>query len=218
MELNLLESVDRPVDRSDRLRKRLAHTPRQRADFCRFDHEYFDGESGYGGYYYDGRHEPAVRRMIDHYRLGRDASVLDVGCAKGFMLYEFHKLGITGVRGCDVSRYAVEHAKPEISDRLDVLGADRLCYPDKSFDLAYSIDALHNLEPDACDQAIAELMRVSRAHIFLQVASCESPADEKNLRDWAVTIKTIRTREQWRDAFRRLGYAGDCHFKIFRTL
>jgi len=215
LETDLLARARRPVDRSDRLCLRRTQTPQQRAELCRFDREYFDGQSGYGGYHYDGRHEPAVRHMIDFFALNRDSSLLDVGCAKGFMLYEFFKLGITDVRGCDISAYALANAKPEIRDRLDRLSADHLTYPDRSFDLVYSIDTIHNLAPDACDQAIREIVRVSRRHTFIQVASYEGAEQEHGLREWGITVQTFRSKPQWRDAFRALGYTGHYYFKMF---
>jgi SAM-dependent methyltransferase len=218
MELNLLELAERPTRRDDRLALRLAHTPTQREEFLRFDHEYFDGSSGYGGYYYDGRHAASARRMIDHYRLTTTSRVLDVGCAKGFLLYEFFQNGLTNVSGCDISTYAIEHAKPEIRDRLRVLNADSLDYPDDMFDLAYSIDTLHNLDPKSCDIAIRELQRVSADHVFVQVASFDSDTEKRNLQDWAVTIKTLRSIDQWRDALANIGFTGDCYFKRFKTL
>ena len=48
--------------------------------------------------------------------------VLDVGCAKGFMLYDLTKLipGIE-VKGIDISSYAIENSKEEIRENI-VLG------------------------------------------------------------------------------------------------
>ncbi|MCA1558354.1 MAG: hypothetical protein LC731_07440, partial [Acidobacteria bacterium] len=53
-----------------------------------FGREYFDGGRmyGYGGYNYHPRFwQGVVRRIRDYYSLEDDASLLDVGCAKGFM-------------------------------------------------------------------------------------------------------------------------------------
>ncbi|MBI3316261.1 MAG: hypothetical protein HYZ87_04735, partial [Candidatus Omnitrophica bacterium] len=90
----------------------------------RFGKEYFDGDRlyGYGGYNYHPRFwTDTVRRFCDHYRLTEDASVLDVGCAKGFMLYDFKKL-IPGlnITGLDISPYAYEHALVEMKPFLRV--------------------------------------------------------------------------------------------------
>lgn len=215
MEVDLLESINGKVDRSQRLARRRKLTDSQRDGIRRFEWEYFDGPDNYGGYHYDGRHEPAARVMIDRYGLGADSSVLDVGCAKGFMLYEFVRLGIENVRGCDVSRYAVAEAHPGVKDRLKIMSADRLGFPDASFDLVYSIDVVHNLSPEASDRAIGEMMRVSRGAVFIQAASFETPEEEARLIDWGITVKTFRSKQDWRETFERLGYQGDFFFKTF---
>ena len=215
METDVLTALNCQADRSKRLAMRRSMTPTLRAEHARYGREYFDGPTGYGGYYYDGRHESTVRQMIEKYELTPESSVLEVGCAKGFMLYEFHRLGIINVRGCDISEYAVLHGKPEIADRLSVMSADRLDFPDDSFDLVYSIDVLHNLDPDASERAIQEIMRVSCRAAFIQVDSYDTPAEQRNLSDWVVTIKTVRSKDDWRAMFRRLGYPGDYYFKVF---
>ncbi|MBU0717429.1 MAG: class I SAM-dependent methyltransferase [Planctomycetes bacterium] len=216
MEVDLLTRITaQQPDRSERLAVRRTLTESQRVELGQFEEEYFDGPTGYGGYYYDGRHALAVRKMIERYELSADSRVLDIGCAKGFMLYEFLRAGIEGVCGCDVSRYAIAHAHPEIKDRLEVMSADQLGFPDGAFDLVYSIDVIHNLAPADCDRAIKEIMRVSRRAKFIQVVSFETAAEEHRLREWGVTVKTIRSKETWREAFGRLGYQGDYYLKTF---
>ena len=53
-----------------------------------FGEMYFDGprEYGYGGYRYDGRWRPVARDIIAHFGLKPGMRVLDVGCAKGFLV------------------------------------------------------------------------------------------------------------------------------------
>src|SRR3990167_7185338 len=79
-----------------------------------FGREYFDGDRlyGYGGYTYHSRFwTETVNRMRDYNNLAEDASVLDVGCAKGFMLYDFHRLmPEASLAGIDISEYALDNA------------------------------------------------------------------------------------------------------------
>ena len=94
------------------------HTARQ------FGKEYFDGDPlhGYGGYYYHPSFwQATVKRFRDYYQLAEDASVLDVGCAKGFVLHDFKQLTpkIT-VEGIDISEYAIEHAIETVKPFLRV--------------------------------------------------------------------------------------------------
>jgi 2-polyprenyl-3-methyl-5-hydroxy-6-metoxy-1,4-benzoquinol methylase len=93
----------------------------------RFDFDYWDGSrnTGYGGYKYDGRWLGVARRLAAHYGLKAGDRVLDVGCGKGFLLYELTQ-AVPGIEvaGVDVSRYALEQAKEEVRPRL-VEGAPR---------------------------------------------------------------------------------------------
>jgi len=57
--------------------------------------DYWDGDRryGYGGYrYIPGRRKPVAQGLIDGYGLKEDAKILDVGCGKGYLLYELKLL------------------------------------------------------------------------------------------------------------------------------
>ena len=75
------------------------------------------------------------------------------------------------VRGLDISSYAIENAKPEVRERLEVGNASKLPYPDKSFDFVVSVNTLHNLYIQDLFAAIREIERVSengRSHITVE--------------------------------------------------
>src|SRR5687767_2449625 len=114
----------------------------------RFDFDYWDGDrsTGYGGHHYDGRWRPIAEAIARHYGLTSGNTVLDVGCGKAFLLHDLQQ-AVPGleVTGLDISRYAIEHAKEEIRDHLVLGNAASLPFPDRSFDLVLSINALHNL-------------------------------------------------------------------------
>src|SRR5258706_1061505 len=111
-------------------------TPEDRVIAKRFDREFFDGQRrhGYGGYRYDGRWLPVTRRFVEHYQLKPDAAILDVGLAKGFLMFDFKQV-LPGcvVRGLDISPYARKHAHGGMEAFIDVGSADGLPYADKSF-------------------------------------------------------------------------------------
>ena len=53
--------------------------------------DYWDGDRrfGYGGYkYLPGRWKKAAETLIRDYGLGPGSRILDIGCGKGFLLYE----------------------------------------------------------------------------------------------------------------------------------
>src|SRR3990167_8699741 len=73
--------------------KRVVEFPKSEAAKIskKFDFDYWDGDRkfGYGGYQYDGRWRAVAQRMTDYYQIKPGDKILDVGCGKGFLLYEF---------------------------------------------------------------------------------------------------------------------------------
>ena len=204
--------------RGDRVTRRANLTLNEIARLKEYGHEYFDGESGYGGYYYDGRWKPVAEELVRHYGLKPGSRVLEVGCAKGFLMYELYKLGIRNVHGCDISSYAISEVPDEIAENFSVMSADSLTYEDSYFDLVLSIDCINNLESEGVDRAIKEMMRASGKDIFIRVGSHRNREEFEHIRKWAVTSLTFDSPDEWIERFRRLGYKGDYYFRFIDKL
>ncbi len=213
-EVNLLDRYPRA---KRNIAAREAAVPSQREIAKRFGREYFDGDrgQGYGGYRYDGRWVPIAERIRDFYGLAPGDLILDVGCAKGFLLHDFRAV-IPGVHvaGLDLSAYAVERAMDDVRPFVLVGSADRLPFADKSFDLVVSINTVHNLERDRCVQAISEMERVSRRFRYLQVDSYRSEQERENFERWQLTAVTYFDPAGWRRVFEQAGYTGDYYWTI----
>jgi SAM-dependent methyltransferase len=184
----------------------------------RWDYDYWDGDRRicYGGYrYIEGRWEKVARAMADHYKLKAGDRILDVGCGKGYLLYDFTKVvpGIE-VTGLDISSYAVANAKEEVRDRIKLGNATALPFPDKSFDLVFSLTTLHNLHNYDLDKALREVERVGR-NKYICVESYRNEQEKANLLYWQVTCETFCTPEEWDWWFRLTGYTGDYSFIYF---
>lgn len=213
-EVNLLDSYPRT---KRPIREREQAKALQREVARRFGGEYFDGDrtQGYGGYRYDGRWVAVATRMRKFYGLAAGHTVLDVGCAKGFLLHDFvHILPGIRVAGLDISSYAIEHAMEDVKPFLVVGSADSLPFADKSVDLVISINTVHNLELDRCTRALRELERVSRAHKYLQVDSYLTAEQRENFERWQLTAVTYFDPEGWRRLFAEAGYTGDYYWTI----
>ena len=184
----------------------------------RFGRDYWDGDRkvGYGGMRYDGRWRVVAETMAKHYGLRAGDRVLDVGCGKGFLLYEFTQIvpGIV-VQGLDVSAYAIEHAKPEVRPFLQAGHARSLPFADQSFDLVVSINTLHNLYCPELDDALREIERVGRRDKFVCMESYRTEAEKVNLLYWQLTCEAFCTPEEWQWWFRHTGYTGDHGFIFF---
>jgi protein-L-isoaspartate(D-aspartate) O-methyltransferase len=184
----------------------------------RYDFDYWDGDRkvGYGGYKYDGRWRKVARAMADHYGLKAGDRILDVGCGKGFLLHDF-TLEVPGVEvvGIDVSTYGIEHAKEEVRPRLQVADAKKLPFPDKSFDLVYTINTLHNLHCNEMVEAVKEIERVGRKHKYIEVESFRNEEEQVNLMYWVLTGRCFFSPEEWEWFFKLAGYTGDHSFIYF---
>ncbi len=185
----------------------------------RWDKDYWDGDRlyGYGGYRYDGRWRPVAEDMAKHYGLKPGATILDVGCGKAFLLYEFTQV-VPGSRvaGIDISRYGIEHAKEEVRPFLTVGTAAKLPYPDKSFDFVFSVNALHNLYNYELWEAVKEIERVSRGPKHIVIESYLNEREKMNLLYWQLTCRSFYSPKEWEWFFRQAGYTGDYSYILFQ--
>lgn len=181
-----------------------------------FGYDYFDNPDlgvGYGGYRYDGRFAEPVQEMIKRYGLKPGDTVLEIGCAKGFILVEFLKQGMKVV-GIDRSDYAVENAHPDVRPFLRVGNFRALPFPDKSFDLVIAKDTLeHNPEPEM-RRAVAECMRVAKGPIYFQICVGRTEREIAAMPKWDQSYTVNHTPEWWDAFFTEIGFPGDMHYKI----
>ena len=180
--------------------------------------DYWDGDRkyGFGGYKYDGRWLPIAKTMAEHYGIKPGDRILDVGCGKGFLLYEFTQ-AVPGVEvvGLDISEYAIENAKEEIKPVLKQGHARKLPFEDASFDFVVSITTLHNLHLFDLVDALREIERVGRGEKHVTVESYRNEREKANLLYWQLTCESFFTPEEWQWVFTQAGYSGDHGFIYF---
>jgi len=215
-EINLLEKLP-----SGKKRDVNARATAKNDDVIRISREYgfhyFDGprEYGYGGYRYDGRWIPVAADMVKHFDLKPGDRVLDVGCAKGFLVKDFMKAcpGLEAF-GLDISHYALMHCEPEVIGRLHLGNAMDLPFPDNSFKAVISLNTVHNLDRDKCIVALKEIQRLSGGRAYVQVDSYRTPEERQRFLDWVLTAHYHEYPDGWRKTFAEAGYTGDYNWTI----
>tara|TARA_B100000424_G_C22930998_1_gene495287 strand:- start:1469 stop:2122 length:654 start_codon:yes stop_codon:yes gene_type:complete len=214
MEINLLKKYPKT---KRNLKKRTEEKSSDVIKIARkFGRDFFDGHRkyGYGGFNYDKKYWRKVTQdLIRHYRLNDNSSVLDVGCGKGFMLYDFKKnLKNLRVYGIDISSYAIKNGKKEIKKYLKVGNAKKLQFPDNSFDLVIAINTIHNLNKKDCAKALKEISRVSKKNSYIVLDAYKSESEKKKMLAWNLTGKTIMHRRKWISFLKKNKYQGDYYW------
>ena len=182
-------------------------------------YDYWDGDRriNYGGYsYLPSRWEKVAKEFLNHYDLPENPKVLDVGCGKGFLLFDLLKIRPdTEIYGIDISEYAIANAKEEIKDRVQVGNATSLPWADDYFDLVLSINTFHNLHNYELAQALKEFERVGKRNKYICVESYRNEIEKANLLYWQVTCEAFCTPKEWEWWFETSGYSGDHSFIYF---
>ena len=184
-----------------------------------FGADYWDGERqyGYGGYRYDGRWLPVAERMAAHYGLKAGDRILDIGCGKGYLLYELTR-AVPGIEvvGIDISEHAVVNAKEQVRPFLRVGNAQDLPYDDNEFDFVFSLATLHNLGLADVSCAVEEIERVGKGSAkYIMVESYRNEREKMNLLYWQLTCLSFHSVDDWKWLYDMAGYQGDYGFIYF---
>ena len=186
----------------------------------KYGKDYWDGNRmyGYGGYkYIEGYHTKLAKKLIKIYNLSNNSKILDLGCGKGYLLYEIKKqLTKINITGLDISRYAIKNSKKEIKKFISYGDLNKkLNFTDKSFDLVISINTLHNLKIQNLINCLSEIERVGLSK-FVCVESYRNNKEQFNLQCWALTAETIICTKSWESLFNLSRFSGDYEFIYFK--
>ena len=210
--------VNYPKAKRDLSARLESKSEESRAIGRKFGFDYFDGDRnhGYGGFNYLERFwQPVIPTIIENYQINNSSVVLDVGCAKGFFLYDLkQELPGISISGIDISEYAIENAKPEVKENLQVANATKLPFKDDSFDFVMSINTLHNLNREDCAISLQEIERVSRGDSFITVDAYRNDDEKARMEAWNLTALTMMAVDEWKEFFLEIGYTGDYYWFI----
>ncbi len=212
-EVNLLKAL--PKTKRNIEKREQAKDPEVIRISKEYGEMYFDGprDYGYGGYRYDGRWVPVAKDIIQHFGLKPGDRVLDVGCAKGFLVKDLLNEGIDAY-GLDYSEYALKHCEPEVVGRIHKGSADDMPFPDGSFDCVLSLNTIHNFTREGALKAMREIERLAPGKGFVQVDSYYTERQKEIFESWVLTAEFYDYPQEWIKLFEEAGYSGDWYWTI----
>lgn len=186
----------------------------------KYEKDYWDGPKkfGYGGYkYIPNYHTFLAQNLIKDYNLNPNSKILDIGCGKGYLVYELSRiLNSKNVFGCDISKYAIKNAKKEIKKNIFFHDARKsFKFKDNHFDFVFSNTTLHNFKLKDCHNSLKEIERISLEK-YICVEAFRNEKEQFNVQCWALTAETLIHKDSWLWLFDQSGYSGDYEFIYFK--
>ncbi|RLB83737.1 MAG: hypothetical protein DRH17_00865 [Deltaproteobacteria bacterium] len=190
----------------------------QEVSKAKYDRDYFENGVALGISMYENyRWLPELTMRMAHFlikRLGieENHTVLDFGCAKGYLVKALRLLGIKAY-GCDISEYAIKMVDPEVEEycRLS-FSDDFIPFPeDLQFDWLIAKDVFEHLEEEYLQRLLKEAYkRCERMFVVVPLGENDRfvvPEYEKD------TTHVLAKNTQW---WRQIFYANGWQTKNLR--
>tara|TARA_A100001515_G_scaffold136072_2_gene127480 strand:+ start:3981 stop:4601 length:621 start_codon:yes stop_codon:yes gene_type:complete len=174
----------------------------------KYNEDYYErgvqlGISGYTNYrWMPDLTIPMCKRLIEYLDLPRVESILDFGCAKGYMVKGFQELGYR-CDGTDISEYAIEQAPAEIKDRLFLYSKENLF--GRWYNTVIAKDVFEHIEPTALSDILLQLTTVTD-RIFCAVPLGDGEKYIVPEYEGDITHVIREPKCWWTEHFRRSGW------------
>jgi len=190
-----------PKNRSPDRRNKILYFGKK-AKFKTFGKTYFDGGErhlGYGEYKYDSRYFKPVKKLVKSLKLEKKDRIIELGCAKGFILYEFWRLGFRNILGQDISRYAKNNSKMAIKKLLVTKCISKIHEKNNSVKFLFCKEVLPHLTINKLKKVFSEINRIIRKDgiIYLEIQTGRTMDSLKKMRQWDPSHKIIKTTFWW---------------------
>ncbi len=179
-----------------------------------YDKDYFEQGIQKGVSLYENYHWlpdltiPMAKAIANYAKIMPNSSILDVGCAKGYMVRAFRELGFNAL-GIDASLYAINHLDETVQKgytRIFLVYRMQIWpFRDNEFDWVITKDTLEHLTERELNFVLHESSRVaSKAFHIIPMGDGESYSCKDYEKD--ITHKLRRPMEWWVDIFQKNGF------------
>lgn len=194
------------------------HSKKIMSNYQSFGLNYFDNSKigiGYGNYIKDNRFKEPVSKIIKFFKLKANSKILEIGCAKGFILDEFLKKKMN-VYGVDVSSYAIKKSLITVKKKIILKNLSKnKFFKDNYFDFIISKEVIPHLSKTEIKQLIMNINAISKDHkkIYFIIQVPSGIKYKKNFKNWDVTHKSIMTKIEWIKFLKKNKFKGKVAFK-----
>lgn len=154
---------------------------------------------------------PFCKIICNRLSINKNNTILDYGCAKGFMVKAFTIMGYKAY-GVDISEYAINNCDPEIKDKLKLIK-----HPQEiknKFTWIIAKDVLEHIEYKDLEEIIKSMKQISKnLFVIIPLAKNKTYIIPDYEKDCTHIIK--EDVEWWVNTFQRCGFeVSDFHYKI----
>ena len=179
-----------------------------------YDEEYFlrgkqSGKSLYENYrYLPNLTIPMVQAIISNLGITKEQTILDFGCARGYVVKAFRILGYQAW-GTDASKWAIENCDPEVKPY--VMDTNRIIY---GYDWIIAKDVLEHVRD--VDKVIPDLMNIARVGVFAVVPLSAVDHEQYVVHDYEKDVTHIHrlTLSSWVRMFLQPGWTGEASYRM----
>lgn len=130
--------------------------------------------------------------------ISKNVKILDYGCALGFLIHGFEKLGYNNIYGYDISNYCKEYCLNNNIKFLNLIGM--------YYDILICLDVLEHMT----DEKVHELFFNVTSKIIIGRIPVAKEKNESFYLDISrkdITHINCKTKEQWKDIFHQYGFS-----------
>ena len=141
--------------------------------------------------------------LISLFSLPQGSSILEIGCAKGYLVHQLRLLGMNAF-GIDQSSYAISNAPEEVRPFLRELDVETSTFDDifqdNHYDLILSKDVLPHFDFQYLVDFLIHCAQISKNQ-FYEIHTFADPSDRDLYSAWDPTQKIIMNSQEWKSFF-----------------